>query len=283
MNSYNEDIDLGPLFNFFIRSVKKVLNGLVSLLRYVFRLKWKLFFFGIVFSLIGLVLALIIPKKYSSNFIAYSGGISSEFHADKIRDLDFLIEEDNYTLLSEKLDLPVEVVQKIEEIDYIEDDEILVDTLNQNYFFKVQVKTSDNSIFSLLQPKIVGYLSNISFYQKQIELKRQSYLSLISRLNSDIEELDSIRLIIVDNHEPKGKVGGIVFGEPLNPLEMYKEGYKLFNEQLQLKTKLESLEMIQVAKDFTVFRKPSFPKKSYFMVFSFAIGVLVAMIYYARK
>lgn len=283
MSNNNEEIDLGPLVNSFVKGTRKFFAKISVFIQYGFRIKWKLLAFGLAFSLVGLALTFIIPKEYKSTFTAFSGGISNEFHREKINDLDFLIEEDNFSLLSEKLVLPIDVIEKINEIRYIEIKEYPIDSINLNFFFKVEVKVSDNSLFEILQPQIVSYLSDVDFYQRQMGVRRDRYNQLIKKLDTDIQELDSLRLVVANNQLPKGQAGGFVFGEPLNPIDMYQEGYKLFNEQLQLKASLENLVMIQVAKDFTVFRKPSFPKKSIFMSISFALGVLIGMIKYSKS
>lgn len=283
MNNSNEDIDLGPLVNSFGRGVKKITGGLIAFFQNLFRIKWKLIAYGLAFSVVGLGLSLIIPKMYRSNFTAISTGVTNEFHSDRISDLDQLISEENIDLLSEKLNMSLEDVSHLEEITYLEVKNYMIDSVNSKFLFKIEAKVSDNSVFDKLQPAIINYLSDVDYYKKDQQLRKKKYLTLIDKLQFDIEELDSIRLVVANNYQPQGNAGGFVFGEPLNPLDMYKEGFKLFNEQLQLTVNLENLEMIQVAKDFMVYNKPNFPKKWIFMSISFAVGVIIGMIKYSKK
>ena len=92
---------------------------------------------------------------------------------------------------------------------------------------------------------------------------------------------------MANNLTPRGSASGFVFGQPLDPINVYKEQIKLFKDELELNSDLLLIDNIQVVQDFFPRPKPDSPKleKNIYMggVVAFLIGLTMAFSFEVKK
>ncbi len=109
---------------------------------------------------------------------------------------------------------------------------------------------------------------------------------LRKKLEVEMHQMDSLKFVIASNMAPRGTQTGFVFGQPIDPINMFKEGINLFKEDLLLNQELELIDNIQVIQDFVPRAKPDSPRLVKNIVLfgagSFLLGLILAF-YLERK
>ena len=282
-----EEIDLRFLYRKIKNFFSSIWNGLINLIKNsitILKKRWGLIF---IFSLIGagsgLGLFYITRPVYSSSTVLSSGTLTNEFCSDMIINLDLLIRDKTPEILAKKLDISISSAKSIKDIEFDNYDEKLKkryenkDTVVLGLPFRVRVFAYTNTVFDTLQTALVTYLENNKFALKRKEIKIANLNSLREKLKNDIIQLDSLKITVGSNMLPRGTQNGFVFGEPIDPMNMFKQEIILFKEDLSARKELQLSDNIQIIQEFSPRAKPDYPRRRNNLIYGFIVGFILGL------
>jgi len=218
---------------------------------------------------------------YFSELILSSNYLSNGMCAEMIQRLENYVEDKTPELLAKKLDIDSEIAKGVLKIEFDNFDTKLFekykdkDTVVLGLPFRIKVYASDYNFFNTLQPAIINYLENNPHVIEQKTIWIENTKLIKQKLQKEQAELDSLKKVIANHLVPRGTQGGFVFGQPLDPLTIYKEGINLYKEELEYNSQLIlNSKNIRVYSDFEIREKPYRPKKS----ISMGVGAIVGLV-----
>lgn len=295
-SSNNEEIDLRYVFMKLGKLISGLWNAIITFISNCIQILKKRWGLIIIFFLIGtgsgIGLYYYSTPVYTSTMVLSSRTLSNEFCSDIIYSLNSIIEDNSYTILSKKISISTSSAKSIVKLEFDNYNEKLKkkydskDTVVLGLPFKIKAYSYTNTVFDTLQKALVNYLENNEYSMKRKKVKIQNINSLKEKIENDIHDLDSLKFTIANNMTPRGTEKGFVFGQPIDPLNTFKEGIILFKEKLELNSSLELIDNIQVIQDFVPRAKPDSPKLVKNIVLygasGFLLGLLLAF-YLERK
>jgi len=277
--------------------IKSLLLNLWGFLFYILLIVKKRWILLLTFCMLGagLGVTLFFTSKpiYISTLTLTSSTLNNDFCSELINELQLFIEDDTPELLAKKLKIGMGTAKEIRKIEFDNFNEKLnkkykeEDTVVLGLPFKIKVFALNNSIFDTLQTAFVNYLENNDYALKRKEIRKQNIQLLRKKLNDQIIELDSLKNVVATNLLPRGNISGFVFGQPLDPINVYKEAIALFQNDLDLNTQYILIDNIQIINPFSIRNKPASPRlvKSITTgaIAGFLLGMLTAFILAARR
>jgi len=289
----DEEIDLSIIF----RSIKNVFLFVIGIFENSYKLVIKRIFLIIIFGLLGGAAGIgfyyTSQPIYSANLVLSSSILSNDYCAGLIDNLAIITRDNSSELLATKLNIPLSVASEICNIEFSNYNEKLSkkfedrDTIVLGIPFKVRVYALNNTVFDSVQTPLISYLENNSFALKRKEIKKQNIAQLQGKLKSEIEQIDSLKKNISENILPRGTSNGFVFGQPIDPINVYKAGIELYKNNLDLNERMQLIDGIQVIDEFSPREKPDSPKlvKSTVLggLFGFLLSLLLAYFLERKK
>jgi hypothetical protein len=296
MNEYSnhtDEIDLRVILN----SIKHFFVGIGTLLNNLFLLCKKRKTLIGSFCILGIALGLLLYFQSKPVYIASttlsSATLRNDFCADLVQDLQSIVRDNTPERLAEKLKINVSSARQIKKIEFSNYDEKLQerfkdkDTVVLGLPFKINVSAYSNTVFDTIQTAIVQYLENNEYALKRKEIRKIEIQLMRNKLSREIHDLDSIKNIVTNNMLPRGVNSGFVFGQPIDPVNIYREGIKLFRDDLDLNKELILIDNIEVISGFSPRDKPDFPVrwKTTFAgaVIGLLFGIFIAIILERKK
>ncbi len=259
-----DEIDLGILLLKITKSISK----------YKFSI--------ILFSLIGIglgVSAYYVQKpKYESNMIIQSSILTKAYAESLSQNLYLLVEEDNYSLLAEKLSMTAAQVSEITKMYIMTIAEKVYKKENGeevlNNLFKISVETTENTILPVLQAGILTHIENNAYVKKQLHTKKHTLNALINKLNVELLVIDSMKnnLDNTVNYNTKNKNNIVIF----DPTNVHSRSLNFYRQKIRYEQELALMNGVQLVDGFTSFKKPASPKLLKSIVVGFAIGLFFA-------
>lgn len=253
-------------------------------LSYFFKLlniyKWLLVLFVLVGGAFGYLGFYVTKPYYSSSMTLMLANIRNEFIEDQLNKLTIMISEDNFDEVARRLEITPEAAKQIKSMNFsnldekrVEEDSILVGSP-----FKVELLLYDRTLFNSLEPAITNYLENNRYFSKQKRIKQRHLESLINKLDDEISSIDSLKTEV---GSPRGPVNGFVYGQPIDPTNLYRESINMYKEQASLTATLERLDNVEVITGFAPRLYPSGPNLIKYVLIgglvAFLLGVLVVI------
>jgi hypothetical protein len=150
--------------------------------------------------------------------------------------------------------------------------------------FKIELQLYDKQLFSSMEPAITNYLESNRYFAKQKRIKQRQIEDLINKLKDEISSMDSVKANVIS---PRGPVNGFVYGEPLDPTNLYRESLSMYQQQVQLEAELDQLDNIQVVIGFSPQSHPIGPNLLKFLFIggfiAFIIGSIIALLLEGKK
>ncbi|MFD1186078.1 chain length determinant protein [Pontibacter rugosus] len=285
-STQSDEVDLHNLLLAFQRMFKGVGEGIFRVINAI-----KAYYLLLIISItIGLLISYAMhyttKPHYTSSMTLMLANIRNEFMENQLDNLTVMIEEDNYSAVAERLDINVETAQQIKEMSFtsLDRDRIEEDSILTGSPFQIQLALYDNTLFGVMEPAIVNYLESNRFFTKQKLIKQRQVSSMISRLKGEIASIDSIKTTV---GTPKGPVNGFVYGQPIDPTNLYRESVTMYEHQVELEADLEQLDNVEVITGFTPRLHPSGPILMKYLVtggfVAFLIGTILALILESKK
>ncbi len=258
----SDEIDLGEL--------------LLKLFKIVNRNKLILIIFTALGMAGGITRYYLKVPVYESSMMLRSDILTEAYSETLTDNLKRLIEERNDALLSEKLSITAEEASHLVDIkvESVEEANTPVGAV-KNIIFLISVEITDNGILENLQAGIVNFLENNEFVKKRIDLRRKRFEALVSQVNKEIKEIDSLK---------KRMNEGIIYNQQganlvvLDPSNVYEKALSLFKEELTYQENLELIDSIQLIEGFTAFKNPIAPRLSISGGSGLMVGLFLALI-----
>jgi hypothetical protein len=226
---------------------------------------------------------------FKTDIVVYSNYFNNDYCAELIGDLDKLAEENNAPMLAQRLKVSLEHAENIKSISYHNFNpkfkKIFKDSIAQGVPFRIEVMVLNNEILDYLEQGLINYLDNNEYALVRRKITERNLLELKSKIGNEQVKLDSLKLIIAESIIPRGSGNGIIYGEPLNPVEIYKETINLFEKELQIYKDLTLLKNVEIIKGFTKFNYPYRPKLWINLMIGFFGGLIlgIAFAYFLIK
>ncbi len=264
-SSKSDEIDLHVIYN----KVKEFIFGLWDYISNVFRIVKKRWALVLVFALLGTGagagLFFITKPTYIATVTLSSSMLSNDYCADIIHGLQLIIEDNTPKLLAQKLKIDTTAAKEIKGVEFYNYYEKITeknkdkDTVILGLPFKIKVCASNNTVFDTLQKALVNYLENNAYALKRKEINKENNQLMRYKLNAEIQQLDSLKSVVASNLLPRTTLSGFVFGQPLDPINVYREGINLFQHYLDLNKESLLIDNIQVIIDFSPRDRPDNP------------------------
>ena len=288
-----DEVNLSIVFN----KIKKFFSDIGQAFANSFLfIKQKIAFlsvFSVFGILIGVGLTFVMKPIYISYLTISSNSLNNQFCKDMIDVLELAIKDDAPELLAKELNIEVSSAIEIKKIEFVNYDEKLAkkyadrDTVVLGLPFKIKASVSNISVFDTLQKALVNYLESNEYSLKRKAIKKENIELMQQKLNNEIHQLDSLKFIVVSNLLPRGNNSGFVFGQPLDPINIYKEGINLFQANLNLNSELILSDNIQVIQYFMPRKKPDSPRLLLNIAIcgaaAFLFGLIIALYKEKRK
>lgn len=258
----SDEIDLGEL--------------LLKLFKIVNRNKFTLLILTALGVALGTLNYYLKEPIYESSMMLRSDILTEAYSETLTDNLKRLIQERNDALLSEKLSITAEEASHLVDIkvESVEEANTPVGAV-KNIIFLISVEITDNGILENLQAGIVNFLENNEFVKKRIDLRRKRFEALVSQVNVEIKEIDSLK---------KRMNEGIIYNQQganlvvLDPSNVYEKALSLFKEELTYQENLELIDSIQLIEGFTAFKNPIAPRLSISGGSGLMVGLFLALI-----
>ncbi|MFT2008814.1 chain length determinant protein [Pontibacter sp. 13R65] len=283
---HRDEVDLTFIVEKVIKGTKSAGNGISYIYNLI--LRKKLLLTG--FMVFGIILSYIAHQAtkpyYSSSMTFVLAKIRNDFVEEQLNGLESMVVDKNFEAIAERLDITLATAQQIKDMDFINLDEerITMDSVLTGSPFRIELNVYDNQVFSSLEPALTSYLENNRYFTRQKQIKEEQYRKMISKYRSDISSIDSIKGAAL---LPKGPVNGFIFGQPLDPTELYKQGIDMYKDQVELEAELDQLDNIQVVNGFVPRKNPSGPNLFLYLlagaVLFLVLGLITASTLEKRK
>ena len=216
------------------------------------------------------------PGIYESQMIVVSEVLTKAYGERVNGSINSLIEEGNAKVLSELLGLKEADALQLRHMDV----SCVVETETRQRskdivekkdktFFIIKAEVTDSHILPQLQDGLTHFLHNNPFATAYVTEKTQFYQTLIGKIDEELKDMESIKLRILEGKPVSPKSQDILM---IDPASLFSEIVRLNELKLEYQGNLEKTRIVQLIEGFTVFEKPSKPKRSNFLLIGFVLG-----------
>lgn len=214
--------------------------------------------------------------KYESDMIIQSNILTEAYSNTLTETLERLIKEENIDLISNKLSLNKDQASSLSgiKVESITETQT-TDDITENRIFKIHVEITNNGVLNDLQRGLIAFLENNEYVKKRVELTRSRLKNLISKVGTEIKEIDSLKSKISKGliQQQSGNNNLVI----LDPTTVYSKALSLYKEEISYQQSLELSNSIQLIEGFVAFQKPASPKLSINLVIGFMLGLFFAI------
>ena len=281
-----EEIDLVVIFNYigsFFRGIGNRINFMIKV-----ALRNVLVLALVIAGFMGLAFVAFSTTKpyYTSSMTLVLANIRNEFIEDQLDKLSEMISDDNFEAVADRLDITPLAAKEIKEMKFINLDQERVeeDSVLTGSPFRIELTIYDPQLFDSLEPAITNYLENNRYFARQKRIKQKQVENMISKLKGEISSIDSMKTSV---SEPRGPVSGFVYGQPIDPTNLYKQSITMYKEQVDLEADLEKLANVEIVTGFIPRLKPTGPSLKKYLgiggLIGLFIGTIVALNFESKK
>lgn len=270
-NRANDEIDLRTVFNklgSFARGIRNYFAYLFHVIKSRFLL---LLFCTLIGAGIGYLLYYTTKPYYTSSMTLVLAQMRNEFLEDQLIKLSIMIDDNNFETIADRLDISEEQAKGIKGMTFynLDQERIAEDSILIGSPFKVELSLYNSALFPVMEVALVDYLQSNRFFAKQRRIRQTQIQNMIGKLKSEVNSIDSVKTNVTD---PRGPVNGFVYGEPIDPVNLYRESVSLYQQQINLEAELEQLNTIEVVTGFSPRNRATGPRLKRYL----AIGGLIA-------
>jgi hypothetical protein len=281
-NQETDEIDLSKLFKSIIHGIAVFLKGLLRVLFLFIDTVIANVTIFIVLSVLGALIGLAFyfgtKPYYESNMTLGSAYYRGQLIKNSIENLNSLCKEGNYKSLAKVLKIPQKQAKDLKRIEiqpvispnlqlimdmYKENEgsNRHLDSLilqNQDTTFQVLVQVYDTMAINGLGSSLVNYLKENQYVKKRIEIERANLKSRRAKLIKESGSLDTLKRNIALSY--RNQAGGrsgtnnvILDDKGTNPIDIYREDLRLYEQQLKIERLLYINSEIEVIDPFIAF------------------------------
>lgn len=221
------------------------------------------------------------PNIYESEIIVTSDILTESYSKSIFTNIQRLIKENNLTSLASTLHLSESQAEAIKEIELkgtIEKGDNLQEQ-NKTYI-SITVKSTDNSIWLILQEGITTFIENNDFVKIRVTQRKKYFTTLISKIDHELTDLEIMKSKIMDGKLSSNSKDGMLL---LDPTTINSKILELNKEKINYQNSLELVNSVQVVDPFTTFTKPVSPKLSLSVAAGCSFGLIFLIIFIGLK
>lgn len=291
----SDEIDLREVFkaigNFFAKVGRGFINAVLAIKRATRSYRILIVASVLVFIGIGIYWHTIGKEYFSSSMVIESEYYDMDLMEGAISELDALAEQEAYESLAGNLGISAKEAENVRSL-HVEailskDDQMVADVflksletseipmedllvlrdrvLGNNYKYKITVEVFSNDLLQNLEKGILFYLQNNEYVEKRTEIQVANLQALKTKLQEERQKLDGLKAIIVESFlqiKENSRTGSnnVILGAAetaTDPLSVYREDIKMYNEELVINRQLALIENVEVIKSFTAFKQPA--------------------------
>lgn len=267
MQKQDDEINVIDSLSFFRNIFTSIGNAVKGFFSFTFRNIILLIIFFVIGLAGGFAHFKFSKPVYSAELILASNYIDNDICSEIIEKLQGYVDDKTPELLGKKLDITTEEAEKIKKIRFSNFNEKIAekykdaDTVVLGMPFRVNVLVSDFTVYPVLQDALMGYFEKNPFVIQQKNIRQTNNQLIINKIQTQQIELDSLKKVVSNHLVPRGAQNGFVFGQPLDPLNIYREVISLYKEELEIKADIiRTAKNTKVIQDFEVREKPYRPK-----------------------
>jgi hypothetical protein len=279
----NEEIDLIYFFRPIGKLFSTIGNGISSWFRSIVKNTRYVFFFVIVFGLLGLSARFVLNKRFKTDGIFLSRVLTSGISLNIIKDLNQNVGvNENVSVVMQKLNLSEKDAKGIVSIKLkdmsdtlrLNNDDSLATTL------RITLIVKDTGLIEKVQTGIVNLFENNAYALKRKQARLENLVELKKDLDTKINSLDTLKNIVSSSIIPKSNGQGTVFlGEPINPVSVYDKEVLFFREQLYLNEQIKNINTFEIIRPFTKISKTNSPDFLLIQAIALGVGLLLGLIF----
>ncbi|MGD1843870.1 MAG: hypothetical protein ACFB10_00575 [Salibacteraceae bacterium] len=284
-----DQIDFGPFFSGLRWFFAQIWSGTVFAFRASLKRWWLIGLWSAIGVGLSVLVYLMLPKQYETDTLMTSGEMGNEYCYERINNIRRMVNNESFDLVAEELNLELEEAETINDLVYLNFHRRInpLDSIEDVDLFRVAISVFDVSVLEKINLQLKAYLENNEFALTRKGLARNRMQIMIAKLNQDIEEMDSLKVLVAQSLTPRGTEGGFVFGEPADPIAVYEKQNLLLESRIQFEDQLRVMDNIEIVTYFTPFQKHTSPKLFLLARFGgivgFTIGFIWALLAFYRK
>ncbi|RAU82997.1 chain length determinant protein [Pontibacter arcticus] len=281
-----DEIDISVIFSNLRSAANSISHGFKSFLLLIVRKFIFLIAFFCIGSLAGYATYSVTKPYYTSSMTLVLAEIRNQFVEDELSKFTVMVDDDNFNAIADRLEISVEDAKQIKKLTFsnLDQERVSEDSILTGSPFRIELQLYDRKLFEKMEPAITSYLENNRFFAKQKRIKQRQIEGMITKLKKEISSMDSIKAEI---SAPRGPVNGFVYGEPLDPSNLFRESISMYEQQAELEAELEQLDNMQVVIGFSPQSRPTGPNLLKYLalggLIAFVIGLLVALRLEAKR
>jgi hypothetical protein len=274
--SSQDEVDLYFIYTKFGDLLRGIGRSISGFFRVLLRYKWVLLIFTLLGSGIGYLTYNSTKPYYTSSMTLVLAEIRNQFVENQLQRLSIMIQEDNYEAVAEDLDISLEAAKQIKEMNFsnLDQEMIAEDSVLTGSPFEIELSVYNSEYFNSLEPAIANYLESNRYFSKQKLIRQREMERMISKLKEDITAMDSVKKAVVS---PRGPVNGFVYGQPLDPANLFRESINMYQKQVELEGDLDQLDNIQIVNGFAPRLRPTGPNLLKYLVIGGAIAFFISI------
>jgi hypothetical protein len=276
-----EDLDVLYILGSIKRMLRNFFNSVGRVISFSLRNFVRIGFIMLIFVVIGILLSSLIRPYYTSYLSVSHIRLNNEFCSEMIFNLNTYIDGNGNEDLAAILGLSSEKASMVKRLRYKPMNESLskryADSLLVLLPFKVEADVYDKAVLDSLQVTVIKYMESNERANKLKLLDQQAYAMRETKLNKEMLELDSLKKLVNNSIVPRGTGNGIILGEPIDPVAIYRNAMDLFERKVELQLKQQTINTFEVIVGFNRGAKQSSPGKLTFALIGALIGYFVGL------
>jgi hypothetical protein len=227
---------------------------------------------GVISGAAGYGFSYIFSPSYNSKMTVMSAFLGNDDCYNIVSNLADAIEKSSPERKGEILNMKPEEAKQIKKIRFYNIKERInpKDSIMVDVPFKVYVEVKNPEVLDGLEFGILTHMRKNELSRRIEFQKRKNASNMVNKLEKQIEDLDSLKYVVADNLFPRGtnQPSGFVYGEPISPVDFFKEGIVMYKNQQAFQDSLDLyFENFLLVDKFIKKDKPDSPKRLNWAVF----------------
>jgi hypothetical protein len=275
-NNRQDDLDMLTLFGSIKLAIKRIFKSIGNVIRISLRNFITIGIFVVVAVALFVGLYLLGKPYYASELLVTHTRLDNDYCKEMVENLNTYTDSRTQNKdLGEQLKLSVRLAKEVKRIEYKPVNENLAkrftDSTHVLLPFIVRAEVYDKIVLDSLQTALLNYFEQNTYAnrRKAIDILQASQME--TRLLGELKEIDSLKQIVAKGIIPRATGQGIIMGEPIDPVGIYKRGMEVYEKLQAVRKRQVLIESFEVTVGFSrSARRASAGKLSYI-----AVGLLI--------
>lgn len=283
-----EDLDMINVFSSVSKLLKGIFGAIGWLIEFSLRKIRPLLLWMLLFVVIGISLRYTQKTYYSSDLSMSHIRFDNDYCRTMVNNLKaYLSGNGDIQELARELNMSVAQTGKIKSIRYEDLNDHMAGKYSDSTLvllpFKIEVEVYNNDVLDTLEVKLLNYLENNEYALRRKEIDKIAIGKIEQKINEEIKETDSLKKLVNQSIVARGTGNGMIIGEPIDPVAVYKRGLDLYERNLLLSKKQQLNNSFEIIVGFIKQPTPSNPGMLSFILTGLLTGYIIGMILLLRK